>query len=305
MSGGERTKLRKFPRSFIAMNVGCAAIFGLPFFVVGVVLMFLKVAWFVPLIGLIFAPVGAMISLYGLRGILRRRRKARLLMMNPDEPWLADHHWNESGTSDRALWKGLKWFPMAAFIAGVLVPFNYWMFFTEDGELLGRIIVGGVDLIPVAFAGYGGYLLMRYLKYGSSSLRFKRFPFLLGETLEAEFIPPRAIRKFEWLEITLRCVEERFEMRRGPARDHGSNVVVCYQIYADSQFIAPETVREARGMPLRVTFELPDYGRPTELAERPPIYWEIVARAKTPGVDYRAVFLVPVYAKPKPEMETT
>ena len=34
----------------------------------------------------------------------------------------------------------------------------------------------------------------------------------------------------------------------------------------------------------------------TSLVMRPPRYWELEVNAAMPGVDYRAVFLVPVYA---------
>jgi len=48
-----------------------------------------------------------------------------------------------------------------------------------------------------------------------------------------------------------------------------------------------------------MNFRLPsgiDYS--TSLSSRPPRYWELEISSKTPGIDYRSIFFVPVYAKP-------
>ena len=39
----------------------------------------------------------------------------------------------------------------------------------------------------------------------------------------------------------------------------------------------------------------------SRLSDNPPTYWELEIHAKTPGVDYKASFLVPVYAKDEPD----
>ena len=54
------------------------------------------------------------------------------------------------------------------------------------------------------------------------------------------------------------------------------------------------TVREGNEVP--VSFDLPsgDYG--TRLAEAPARYWELAVVADTPGLDFTAKFLVPVYS---------
>ena len=71
-----------------------------------------------------------------------------------------------------------------------------------------------------------------------------------------------------------------------------------YELWSDTfEVEGPgEHRRGDAGVP--VTFLLPpSKDLSTSLSERPPRYWELKVEADTPGVDYEATFLVPVYAK--------
>ena len=59
--------------------------------------------------------------------------------------------------------------------------------------------------------------------------------------------------------------------------------------------LAGGAVREGNEVP--VSFDLPmgDYG--TRLAEAPARYWELAVLADTPGLDFSAKFLIPVYGQ--------
>ena len=54
-----------------------------------------------------------------------------------------------------------------------------------------------------------------------------------------------------------------------------------------------------RALGASLSFRLPDASRapPTSLGARPPVYRELEVKAEVPGVDYGAVFLVPVYGR--------
>jgi hypothetical protein len=97
--------------------------------------------------------------------------------------------------------------------------------------------------------------------------------------------------------FTLRCIQERIETT-GSGRKR-TTTEVCYQIWA-STFEVEQPGDIAAGHPVPVTFLLPeDAGLSTVLADRPPRYWEIEVAAATPGINYQARFLVPVYARPE------
>ena len=56
---------------------------------------------------------------------------------------------------------------------------------------------------------------------------------------------------------------------------------------------APNSTIASSDIPIE--FPVPSDQPTTNLAATPPTYWEIAANGKARGVDYEAVFLVPVY----------
>jgi hypothetical protein len=135
--------------------------------------------------------------------------------------------------------------------------------------------------------------LVQQAKYGRARLAFPSFPFFLGDTLTARLGTSRAIGEFKKLTFTLRCIEERTETRRSGTRT--SIQTVCDQLWAEEVALGAGAVRE--GNEITVRFELPegDYG--TRLSDSPARYWELAVTADTPGLDFSARFLVPVYAR--------
>jgi hypothetical protein len=87
------------------------------------------------------------------------------------------------------------------------------------------------------------------------------------------------------MRATLRCIEERFEVRQ--TGKNRVRVSVPYELYRDEAAVAP-------GEP-SLRFELPENVPGTRLAAQPPRYWELELAAEAPGVDFGARFLVPVY----------
>ncbi|MCP4897127.1 MAG: hypothetical protein GY906_09160, partial [bacterium] len=146
------------------------------------------------------------------------------------------------------------------------------------------------DLIWLFITGISLYLLAGFFKYGGSRLRFCRFPFLIGQSLDVGLTRVR-LDQPKFLKVTLRCVEEAHET-------HGSgegrrSVVVCYAVYEQTiTFTGSEIASNGEH---RMTFTIPPDGLPTRLSNRPPRYWEIEIHADTPGIDYHGTFLVPVY----------
>lgn len=103
---------------------------------------------------------------------------------------------------------------------------------------------------------------------------------------------PAGISAAAELTATLRCVQERVEVR-GTGKGRGT-VVVCYELRAPATAVALTT--DGRGRPaFRVTAPIPPDAPATALGEHPPRYWELDLAAARPGVDYGASFPVPVY----------
>ena len=245
--------------------------------------------------GVAFALAGLMLLVASVRGLRLRRRAERMRLLHENEPWVADYDWDPEGASDRALGRWVYPLFGLAFLALFLVPFHWWAFFSRQGPWPVKIITGIFDLILVLAACTVLYRLAQYLKFGTSRLRFARFPFHPGERLQVVFAPNR----FEVLDLTLRYVEERFESR-GSGRNR-SVQLVCYEHERIEQRLeaAPGCAE------VEITFDLPDDPALVDSLGGPPLrYWELVIEASLPGVDFRTSFPLPVYAARRPVSET-
>jgi hypothetical protein len=110
-------------------------LFGLPFLAAG---GFLIVAdlnsmesrkhapnWLICLVGSFFLLAGAFLVIHGLRGVARRAAHDREVAAQPDQPWLADYHWQREGISFSALNAMLSRFFAAVVWYAFLIPF-FW-----------------------------------------------------------------------------------------------------------------------------------------------------------------------------------
>lgn len=251
--------------------------------------------WVIATIGAVFAGAGAWMMAVGLRGLLQRRRRRRAAARYPDRPWLADHGWDPAGSWDdagRGPWRAAA---MTAFMVVFLAPFHWWAFGSGEGPWPVKAMVVVFDLLTllVAWSAVAGWL--RRLRYGRPRLRFSRFPFFLGEELDAWLEAPRGMHGARDMTVTLRCVQESYE---SSGSDDGSRVV-ARQVHQDEREIELASQGLSRGrLLLPIRFPLPEDAPATELAARPPRYWEIEVRAEAPGLDARSTFLVPVYEAP-------
>jgi hypothetical protein len=176
-----------------------------------------------------------------------------------------------------------------------MVPFNYVGFVLDDvpGRWFWMGIVGLFDVVAVVAVGYAAYVLSRYLKYGTSAVSFETFPFRLGDRANFRFLGPGRSEVLEPVTVTVRAIEEAYETR-GSGKNR-SQQVVYYETYADTQAIDDVRRRWEGRRGLALAFDLPSEAAGTRLSERPPRYWELEITAAVPGVDYKAVFLLPVY----------
>lgn len=289
---------------------GCAVVFSLLFVAAGVFIILLA-AGVIPVspssirapklvigfTGGSFALSGLIILVHVIRRMQAVSRAKELLQLHPDQPWLADYAWDTTQARDETLRHASSAFLWTGFLFVFLSPFNWWAFLSGQGSPVVLVVVIIFDLLLLIVFGHGIYLLMRGLKYGRSALRFERFPFLLGQTLDATFHCERDIGFFQSLTFTLRLVEEVQETH-GSGKNRRTQTVY-YQLYADTRAITDPGEHRQMSPELKVSFPLPaDPNLVTRLSAQPPQYWELEVQAVTPGVDFGATFLVPVYAGP-------
>lgn len=176
-----------------------------------------------------------------------------------------------------------------------LAPFNWWAFVSGETSFVLYFVVGLFDLIIVGIFCQFVYHTLQFFKYGTSRLLFFTFPFHLGGELKLglEGLPSSALIKE--LELNLRFIEERYEIR-GTGNDRCQDVV-CHQKYLDQRRLAGREIPP--GPVLEFEWSLPENaGFVNRLSERPARFWELEVLAKTSGVDYDERSLLPVCERP-------
>jgi len=283
-------------------------VIGLPFAAAGIVVALMAAGVVAPpavnlstpkivlaFIGISFFSIGTFISLRGLGAVRRTSRVREIKFMHPFEPWFWDFPWDPQGIGDNGLERMLRSLVFGILFAVFLVPFNMVVFQLDaQAPFLAKIIVGIFDFITAFIFGVAGYRMLQLLKYGTGRIRYGCFPFHLGEKLEVHFSAGARIGKFKEATIILRCVEERCE--NFGSETNQDTQTACYQLYADTQAISG--AEQNQGSEWALCFPLPQGNYGTRLSESPLRYWELEIKAATPGVDYGATFLLPVYGKP-------
>lgn len=295
---------------------GCSFIFGLPFVAAGVFIVLLGYGkieadpskihapmYVIKIIGFVFGGAGLSLLVHGLKGMRLESARKRVQKMKPDEPWAFDHGWNPREISDGNLGKAFQSLFGLVFFSIFMVPFNWIAFFKDGpkggiqfGNFIAIFVIGIFDLVLIGIFCYTIYIFMRAFKYGATKLEFRRFPYFLGSELDAVFCASKPIKGMKSLHCTLRYIEEAYEVR-GSGKNRSQRVVL-YQVYGDELEIAVDPRDMMGKVEIPIRFELPQGEFENKLRERPAKYWHLELKAETPGVDFHAAFLLPVYKLP-------
>jgi hypothetical protein len=300
------------PASETAPREELSVLLGLPFLAIGIGILLMVTdvvsgfphsssmpSWAVGIVGGVFSIAGLCYMVQGAIAIRRRKVIGASPIYRRNAPWTWDHPWDPHGSRDNrveAFAKPLR----VAFISGMLlVPFAY-VFSSAKGpsSTLPRTVIGLLGLGFAALATYGLYFLAQKIRYGSSRLRFSRFPFFLGERVEFQLYPSRGFAGVEKLEATLRCIEERYNLH---SQNQGSQQeITVNERWSETIEVSIPPQVEAGG--IRLHFNLPDTKIPwgaisTRLSKPPRAYWTLDLSASVRGIDYASSFLIPVYEK--------
>lgn len=279
---------------------GCLVAFGAPFVAIGAWLGWTIYAHFdrinltdppmpkpfLYVMASIFGGAGLIVWMRGLRGIFENWRVERTMRANPDEPWWGDHSWKATGAREHPFWGALGGLMFCAFVAAFLAPFHWWM--SWERWIPGFIIIGVFDLIFLGLAGAWLYGVLRAMKYGAAWIRYERFPFFLGETLDVRLGCRGSLARLDKITVTVRYVRTR-------KNQESSGQLLAYQHWAETLTIDPRGLQDARELPIALRLPTGDYG--TWISEDPPRYWEVETKGEAPGIDFASRFLLPVYSR--------
>lgn len=134
--------------------------------------------------------------------------------------------------------------------------------------------------------------LVQWLRFSHPTIAWKTFPAFLGERLEATVRFPRALHPNGPVQVTLRCVEDEWNVRQ---RQNGQErQLEAMAIYSEEHELP---LPDGPLRQLDLALDLPTGQPGTDLAKQEATYWQLVLRVPTVGPDFDTLFLAPVYRK--------
>ena len=249
---------------------------------------------------------GAGLASWGLGPRMRRLRRRFRPTWGIDVPG-ADYPWDLRGARYSRWSRGAAG-AISALLIAVVVLALVWFAFDVSAMDGGWLFVGLSFVLAagaLAFAVRALRPVGDALKWGTSRLLFRRFPFELGGSVEVRLPDVDALLGFTGLAVSLRCVSEEVT-RRGELQE--LNVTVLRE---RTRNLSAEDVPVGEGEPagvfklvrrvdekavLDLELPLPDEDLGTVFSEGFARYWELEVSADTPGLPFDATFLLPVYA---------
>ena len=227
-----------------------------------------------------------------LRGYGKAMAEATLAAARPAEPWLHKQDWADgkvvssnrtgmiSALAFAALWNLVSaplWFLLPGEIVG---KGNRW-------ALLGLIFpVVGLGLFAGAICS-----VLRWRKFGQSVFQMASVPGVIGGQLAGVVRTSAKVLPEDGFQLTLSCIQ-KLTSGSGDSRSTRQNV-----LWEDDQVVGRDLMQQDPDhTAIPVLFAIPYECRPTDesLADNQTI-WRLKVRAKVPGVEYHAVFDVPVF----------
>lgn len=287
---------------------GCLFIIAMPFLVVGLFALVnaLKellsgntdfeniMTMFVPAV--ISSLIGGGI-IYAIVHYQRSQERQRLIRSrNPGKPWLWQEDW-ASGKIKSAekksvfvmlffviFWNAISWTALIAFLSEGIkdnaVPFILVSLFPVIGFFL---LVSAIRE------------LLRLKKYGVSTFEMTTIPGIIGDRLEGTVYARLSETPPKGMTIILKCVN-RITTGSGKSRSTREHVLWQEQKIIDRAYIS----RGYKASAIPVSLSIPiDVEETNTSNSNNMIIWRLEANAETPGIDYKALFDIPVFRTEK------
>ena len=217
-------------------------------------------------------------------------RRTAMQAQHPDEPWLWDDRWTTGRIRDTyRLAAVFTW--LFAFIWNLIaVPAAIQGVNEARHGSPGWWFILILPLLGLLLLFRAIYLTLRRMKFGPSELVLETRPGCIGGWF-AGTVETRAPIESERADLTLECIH-RETSGSGKTRHTFEDVVWD----AKQTLIGRMPQGRLGGGLIPIAYRLPAKLRATEaISPREEFYWRLRVRAATPGADYAAEFIVPVF----------
>jgi hypothetical protein len=242
---------------------------------------------------LAFGGVGFGMLIFGVFGLRTKKKEDKSRLANPDQPWLWKPAW-ESGiikACDKAgmiaaLCFALFW-NVISFPIGFMAFTDGFLKQGEKGALVGLLF----PFVGVFLIIWAVYAVLKYRKYGATTLQLASVPGVVGGKLAGIIHVPVHVVPEDGFSLRLACIHH-YVTGSGKHRNTHDDVV-----WEDSRLLAGELLEtDHTRTALPVLFAVPfDARESSPDVGNDGIIWRVEAKAKTRGIDFSTKFDVPVF----------
>ena len=242
-----------------------------------------------------FGGFGYGMFIAALLGIGKKRKEDKLAEIYPREPWLWKEHWKEGiikSQNNAQLFISLL-FAFSFSIASIPI-----LMAIPDELKKGNKPILIALIFPIASIGLVIWAIRNIIawrKFGSSTFIMETRPGIIGGPLKGQIHTKVNIKPEDGFHITLSCINR---VRTGSGKNRSTHEYVRWQ---DEIIIAREIYEyDPSRSVIPVLFQIPYNSQETN-SDNPSskILWRLEIKAKVPGVDYAAIFEVPVFKTPQ------
>ena len=232
----------------------------------------------------------------------KERRETELQELHPDEPWM----WKEDWASGRincsqrltviSAWVFASLWNLIATPCLIQVPDEVLK--KENYAALFALLF---PLVGIGLLAWAIRATILYRKFGTSVLELAYVPGEIGGRLEGIVHVETGLSPEEGFQLKLTCLQ-RCTSGTGKNRSTTERVLWEETAVMDRELLEGDSERSA----VPVSFEIPRDARPSSTTtSNSQIIWQLEMIADAPGIDYKSLFDVPVFASGAPQVETT
>lgn len=178
---------------------------------------------------------------------------------------------------------------LASIVWSLTIGVTFFKLLLSPTAQMGQIIVVGLfTLLGLGFVFFAIRVTIQHFRYGESWCRIRGKAGVLGETMTGHVGTKTEVEAIGDYTIELQCVETY-------STGSGKNRTTKHEIRWQSKQTVPHLGKSSRaGIPF--SFSLPTYPPETGYQlSRGKINWQLRISAPVNGVDYAAIFVVPVF----------
>src|ERR1043165_1743438 len=279
---------------------GCVGLFTVPFFIAGVKVLHAGIqamhrheegAPFLLSFGTAFTAFSLGFVAMTWWALRQGQMIARRMDVHTGQPWLWREDWTARPAGESTPQLAVALWIFAVIWNSITIPMALavWRQFPMSPVVVIAFLFAGIGLVLLGSALVS---TLRRRKFGRSFCTFDRLPIEPGQSFSGTIehrgtqVPDAGYR------LVLSCVN-RVTPHNGRSRSTSTEVLWQTEQRLSGALAAPSPA----GMRLPFTFEIPAGALSSDLSNRDDaIVWQLTATADLPGIDYEAMFDLPVFA---------